>query len=181
MNRFACVGAHHHNGFAKRSIQTIMSISRAMLIHAAIHWPDMADTKLWLMAVQQACFIWNKMPSISSGLSSSDIYFYQNEIAMIFTFGDVWSMSWTRKNPTATRYLNGNPTRIVVSTSDALHLMLVRSLYASTLELDPSLLSSITKHYGWFLNWNFKHPSLVTKFNFHLSCESPRYEFSSVR
>jgi hypothetical protein len=60
---------------------------------------------------------------------------------MIFTFGDVWSMSWTRKNPTATRYLNGNPAPIVVSTSAALHLMPVRSLYASTPELDPSLLS----------------------------------------
>jgi hypothetical protein len=83
MNRFACVGAHHHNGFAKQSIQTIMSISHAMLIHAAIHWPDMADTKLWPMAVQQACFIWNKIPSISTGLSSSDIYFYQNEMATV--------------------------------------------------------------------------------------------------
>jgi len=74
LNRFAGVGAHHHNGLAERSIQTIMSISRAMLIHAAIHWPDMADTKLWPMAVQQACFIWNKMPSISTGLSPSDIF-----------------------------------------------------------------------------------------------------------
>ena len=74
VNRFAGVGAHHHNGVAERSIQTIMSISRAMLIHAAIHWPNMSDTKLWPMAVQQACFIWNKMPSISTGLSPSDIF-----------------------------------------------------------------------------------------------------------
>ena len=52
-NKFAGVGAHHHNGIAEQSIQTIMS--RAILIHAAIHWPDMADTMLWLIAVQQAC------------------------------------------------------------------------------------------------------------------------------
>ena len=35
--RFAGVGAHHHNGHAERAIGTIMSITRAMLIHAALH------------------------------------------------------------------------------------------------------------------------------------------------
>ena len=38
--RFSGVGSHHQNGHAEHSIQTIMSISRAMMIHAAIHWPD---------------------------------------------------------------------------------------------------------------------------------------------
>ena len=45
-----------------------------MLLHAAIHWPDMADTKLWPMAVQQSCFIWNHMPNTSTGLSPADIF-----------------------------------------------------------------------------------------------------------
>ena len=74
VNRFAGVGAHHHNGIAERSIQTIMSITRAMMLHAAIHWPDMADTRLWPMAVTQACFIWNHMPDLSTGLSPTDIF-----------------------------------------------------------------------------------------------------------
>ena len=73
-NRFAGVGAHHHNGVAERSIQTIMSISRAMMIHSAIHWPDMADTGLWPMAVKQATFLWNHIPDPATGLSPSDLF-----------------------------------------------------------------------------------------------------------
>ena len=36
---------------AERSISTVMSISREMLHHAAIHWPDVADVELWPLAV----------------------------------------------------------------------------------------------------------------------------------
>ena len=46
IQQFAGTGAHHHNSCAKRAIQTIMSISRAMLMHTFIHWPDMEDTSL---------------------------------------------------------------------------------------------------------------------------------------
>ena len=72
--RFAGVGAHHHNGHAERSIQTIMSISRAMMIHASLHWPDMADSCLWPMAVQHAVFLWNHVPDPTTGLSPSDLF-----------------------------------------------------------------------------------------------------------
>jgi hypothetical protein len=55
---FAGVGAHHHNGKAERAIQTIMSMARTMMLHAAIHWPDMVDdVSMWPMAVQYAVFI----------------------------------------------------------------------------------------------------------------------------
>ena len=72
--RFSGVGSHHQNGHAERSIQTIMSISRAMLIHAAIHWPEVADTSLWPMAVSQAVFLWNHMPDPTTGLSPWDLF-----------------------------------------------------------------------------------------------------------
>jgi hypothetical protein len=72
--KFAGVGAHHHNGIAKRTIQTIMSIARAMLINAAVHWPAIADAQLWPMAVQQAVYLWNRMPSQVNGLSPVDIF-----------------------------------------------------------------------------------------------------------
>ena len=72
--RFAGVGAHHHNGHVERSIQTIMSISRAMMIHASLHWPDMADSCLWPMTVQHAVFLWNHMPDPTTGLSPHDIF-----------------------------------------------------------------------------------------------------------
>lgn len=72
--RFAGAGAHHHNGHAERAIQTIMGISRTMMLHAAIHWPDMADSSLWPMAVTQATYIWNHVPNSDTGLSPSDIF-----------------------------------------------------------------------------------------------------------
>ena len=72
--RFAGVGAHHHNGCAERAIQTIMSISRTMMLHAAIHWPEVTDSSLWPMAVSQAVYIWNHVPSADTGISPADIF-----------------------------------------------------------------------------------------------------------
>ena len=67
-------GAHHHNGIAERSIRTIMQIARTMMLHSAIHWPEMADPTFWPMAVQHAVFLWNKMPATETGLSPNDIF-----------------------------------------------------------------------------------------------------------
>ena len=72
--RFAGVGAHHHNGNAERSIQTIMSIARTMMLHSAIHWPDVADASLWPMAVQHAVFLHNHMPNQTTGIAPVDIF-----------------------------------------------------------------------------------------------------------
>ena len=72
--RFAGTGAHHHNAIAERSIQTIMAIARTMMLHAAIHWSDVADACLWPMAVQHAVFLHNHMPSESTGISPHDIF-----------------------------------------------------------------------------------------------------------
>ena len=71
---FAGTGAHHHNGKAERAIRTIMSIARTMMLHAGIHWGEVADPMLWPMAVQQAVFIYNRVPDPSTGLSPLDIF-----------------------------------------------------------------------------------------------------------
>ena len=71
---FAGVGAHHHNGVAERSIQSIMSITRTMMLHTAIHWPEMADSSLWPMAVQHATYLHNNMPNPTTGLSPNDLF-----------------------------------------------------------------------------------------------------------
>jgi transposase InsO family protein len=72
---YAGVGAHHHNGKAERSIQTIMSMARTMMLHAAIHWPDMVDdVSMWHMAVQYAVHIYNHIPNPSSGLSPANVF-----------------------------------------------------------------------------------------------------------
>ena len=44
--KFTEVGAHHHNGHAERAIHTIMSITWTMMLHVAVHWPDVADAAL---------------------------------------------------------------------------------------------------------------------------------------
>jgi hypothetical protein len=55
--RYAGVGAHHHNGVAERAIQMVMNVACMMMLHAAIHWPKLADTALWPMSVAQAVFL----------------------------------------------------------------------------------------------------------------------------
>jgi hypothetical protein len=74
ISRFAGAGAHHHNGTAERAIQTIMSISRTMMLHAAIHWPDMADSALWPMAIAHAVFLHNHVPNLDSGVAPVDLF-----------------------------------------------------------------------------------------------------------
>ena len=71
---FAGVGAHLHNGVAERSIQSIMSTARMMMLHAAIHWPEMADSSLWPMVVRHATYLHNNMPRPTTGLSPNDLF-----------------------------------------------------------------------------------------------------------
>jgi GAG-pre-integrase domain/Zinc knuckle len=72
--KFAGVGAHHHNGVAERAIQTIMSIARTMMLHSAIHWPDVANSNLWPLAVDHAVLLFNLMPNPETGLSPHDLF-----------------------------------------------------------------------------------------------------------
>ena len=73
VSRFAGVGAHHMNGIAERSIQTVMSVARTMLLHQAIHWPDIASATIWPLAVLHAVYLYNHMPNPSTGLSPHDL------------------------------------------------------------------------------------------------------------
>ena len=71
---FAGVGAHHHNGNAERAICTIMSIARTMMLHSAIHWPEVTDSTLWPMAVSHAVYLHNHMPNLKTGLAPVDVF-----------------------------------------------------------------------------------------------------------
>ena len=68
------VGAHHQNGVAERAIATIIGRARAMILHAAIHWPGENHTDLWPMAIDYAVFLWNHTPHIETGLSPIEIF-----------------------------------------------------------------------------------------------------------
>ena len=74
IQNFAGVGAHHHNGMAECAIQTIMSIVGMMMLHATIHWPKVADTSLWPMAVDQTVYLYNHVPNELTGLAPIDIF-----------------------------------------------------------------------------------------------------------
>jgi hypothetical protein len=74
LNKFAGTAAHNQNAIAERAIRTITSSARCMLIHAAVHWPEVSDTALWPMAVAHAVFLWNHVPNPSTGLSPADIF-----------------------------------------------------------------------------------------------------------
>ena len=72
-SRRAAPGAHHHNP-AERAIRTVTSIARTMMIHAAIHWPEMSDHRLWPMAVNHAVYLYNHLPNPRTGLAPIDIF-----------------------------------------------------------------------------------------------------------
>jgi hypothetical protein len=68
------VGAHHQNGVAERSIKTVTSLARAMLLHMALHWPERADLTLWPFALNYAIYIWNHLPNKTSRISPIEIF-----------------------------------------------------------------------------------------------------------
>ena len=72
--RHSAVGAHHSNGIAESMIGAIMSISRAMLHHSALHWPDVADINLWPLAILHAVHIHNHLPRESTGRSPYELF-----------------------------------------------------------------------------------------------------------
>ena len=88
--RFAGAGAHHHNGNAERAIRTVMSIARTMLLHSAIHWPELADPALWPMAVSHAVYLINHMPNPSTGWSPHDLFSRQRWEQRKFADLHVW-------------------------------------------------------------------------------------------
>ena len=65
----------HHNGIAERSIRTISTSARTILLHVMIHWPEQTSLDMWPFAVDYATFIWNKLPRGPSNLSPEEIFY----------------------------------------------------------------------------------------------------------
>ena len=51
-----------------------MSIARTMMLHSAIHWPEVTDAALWPMAVQHAVYLHNYVPDPLTGLAPIDVF-----------------------------------------------------------------------------------------------------------
>ena len=73
--QFCGVGAHHQNGIAERGIRTVSTAARAMLLHSMIHWPEHVSLDLWPLAIKYAVYLYNRLPSGTSGLSPLEIFF----------------------------------------------------------------------------------------------------------
>ncbi len=71
VQRIAAPGAHHHNGPAERAIGVLMNMTRTMMIHATLHWPDMIESTLWPLAVLHAVHIMNRVPRRDTANRSS--------------------------------------------------------------------------------------------------------------
>ena len=88
---FSGVGAHHQNGVAERNIKTISQWARANMIHAAFHWPEFATVKLWPQALDYAVWVFNRLPSVTTGLSPNEIWSqsrdYSNDLRRAHVFG----------------------------------------------------------------------------------------------
>ena len=66
-------------------------MSRLMMIHFAMHWPQAADTNLWPFAVDQALYIWNRIPDMKTRLAPSDLFasllhFGNNDLQRLHVF-----------------------------------------------------------------------------------------------
>eukprot|EP00804_Cyclotella_cryptica_P029262 CCRYP_011688-RA/>CCRYP_011688-RA protein AED:0.41 eAED:0.29 QI:0/0/0/1/1/1/2/0/509 len=72
--RFSGVGAHHQNGVAERAIQTVTNMAQANMLHATLHWPDRSFIDLWLLAMDYAVWVYNKLPRTGVGLSPEELF-----------------------------------------------------------------------------------------------------------
>ncbi len=71
---FNGVGAKHQNGIAKRNMKTVAQWARANMLHLAHSWPQCADSKYWLQAINYATWVFNKLPNMESGISPDELW-----------------------------------------------------------------------------------------------------------
>ena len=62
--------ASHKNGSVEHSIKTLVTMTRAMLMHAALRCPkDTFSTDICPMSIYYTVWIYNHIPDVQSGLS----------------------------------------------------------------------------------------------------------------
>ncbi len=71
---FSGVGAKHQHGVAERNIKTVAQWARANMLHLAHIWPQYADSKYWLQAINYATWVFNILPNMESGISPDELW-----------------------------------------------------------------------------------------------------------
>ena len=65
--KFSGAGTSHQNVAAERAIKTLVTISRTMLMHAALRFPeDTFSTDIWLITINYAVWVYNRIPDMHS-------------------------------------------------------------------------------------------------------------------
>ena len=73
--RFSGAGTSHQNVSAERTIKAVVTMSRTMLMHAALRFTeDILSTYLWPMEMDYTVWVYNWIPDIQSGLSAIEIW-----------------------------------------------------------------------------------------------------------
>ena len=73
--RFSGAGTSHLNGAAKCAINTVVTMERTTLMHAALRCPeDTFYTDLWPMEMGYAAWVYNWIPDMQSRLSDNGIW-----------------------------------------------------------------------------------------------------------
>ena len=73
--KFSGAGASHQNSTSERSIKTLVTMERAILINSALRYPeDTLSTDIWPMPMDYDLCIYNPIPDIKSSLSATEIW-----------------------------------------------------------------------------------------------------------
>ena len=72
--RYSAVGAKWQNGIAENAIKIVSNKARTMMVHAAIHWPEVDDKSMWPFAVSYAAHLYNHTPNRETGISPAEVF-----------------------------------------------------------------------------------------------------------
>jgi hypothetical protein len=72
--RLSGVGAKWQNGVSEGAINLVVSRARTMMIHAALHWPEVEDESLWPLAINHAVYLYNNTPNVESGIAPIEVF-----------------------------------------------------------------------------------------------------------
>ena len=73
--RFSGAVSSHKNGAGECTINTVVTVSRTMLMQAALICPEnILSTDLWPMAMDYAVWVYNRIPDMQYGLFAIEIW-----------------------------------------------------------------------------------------------------------
>ena len=72
--RFSGVGAKWQNGVAENAIRIAVTRARTMMMHVALHWPEVDDESLWPLALSYAAHLYNNTPNRETGIAPMEIF-----------------------------------------------------------------------------------------------------------